>query len=139
MDTGTWTRQHATGEALAKGFIVCVHWAVASGRPVYVLGNCTCLCSNEAEVGSAVQKSGIPRDEVYITTKVGGVEGGVAQPQRYGRVYLLANAFDKTARNHSVFSFLLQVWNADHGYEATIKACEQSLQKCVVQYAYVVR
>ena len=30
------------------------------------------LCSNEAEVGSAVRKSGIPREEVYITTKVGG-------------------------------------------------------------------
>ena len=30
-----------------------------------------CDCSNEAEVGSAVRKSGIPRDEVYITTKVG--------------------------------------------------------------------
>ena len=29
-------------------------------------------CSNEAEVGSAVRKSDIPRDEVYITTKVGG-------------------------------------------------------------------
>ena len=29
--------------------------------------------SNEAEVGSAVRKSGIPRDEVYITTKVSGL------------------------------------------------------------------
>lgn len=36
-----------------------------------------CFCAyarsrNEAEVGSAVRKSGIPREEVYITTKVGG-------------------------------------------------------------------
>lgn len=30
---------------------------------------------NEAQVGSAVQKSGIPREDVYITTKVGGWAG----------------------------------------------------------------
>ena len=29
-----------------------------------------CLYRNEGEVGAAIRKSGIPREEIYVTTKV---------------------------------------------------------------------
>ncbi len=43
---------------------------------------------NERDVGAAVRDSGIPRDEVFVTTKL---------------------------------------WNADHGYDAALRACDASL------------
>ena len=45
---------------------------------------------NEEDVGAAIAQSGIPRDEVFITTKL---------------------------------------WNADHGYDATLRACRASLKR----------
>lgn len=43
---------------------------------------------NEADVGDAIAASGVPRGEVFVTTKL---------------------------------------WNSDHGYDATLRACEASL------------
>ncbi len=45
---------------------------------------------NERDVGAAVRDSGIPRDQVFVTTKL---------------------------------------WNADHGYDATLRACDASLAR----------
>lgn len=51
--------------------------------------------NNEKEIGNAVKESGIPRHEIFVTTKVG---------------------------------------NADHGYDATIKAFERSLEELSMEY-----
>jgi len=48
------------------------------------------LYANEREVGLAIRGSGVPREEVFVTTKL---------------------------------------WNRDHGYESTIRACERSLRE----------
>jgi diketogulonate reductase-like aldo/keto reductase len=45
---------------------------------------------NERDVGAALAESGVPRDEVFVTTKL---------------------------------------WNADHGYDAALRACDQSLDR----------
>jgi diketogulonate reductase-like aldo/keto reductase len=50
---------------------------------------------NEADVGAGVRESGVPRSEVFLTTKL---------------------------------------WNQDHGYDATLRACEASLQQLGVDY-----
>jgi diketogulonate reductase-like aldo/keto reductase len=50
---------------------------------------------NETDVGQALHDSGVPRDQVFITTKL---------------------------------------WNADHGYEAAILACEASLKRLGLDY-----
>ncbi len=48
------------------------------------------IYNNEADVGKALRDSGIPRDQVFITTKL---------------------------------------WNADQGYESTLRACDESLRR----------
>lgn len=48
------------------------------------------IYGNEGDVGEAVRRSGIPRDEVFVTTKL---------------------------------------WNSDHGYEETLRACDASLRR----------
>jgi diketogulonate reductase-like aldo/keto reductase len=53
------------------------------------------MYGNEADVGHAVRMSGIPRDEIFVTTKLS---------------------------------------NADHGYDSTLCACEQSLAKLGLTY-----
>lgn len=53
------------------------------------------IYGNERSVGKAVRESGIPREDIFITTKL---------------------------------------WNADHGYEATIDACEASLDQLGLDY-----
>jgi diketogulonate reductase-like aldo/keto reductase len=53
------------------------------------------IYGNEAGVGKAIQRSGIPREEIFLTTKV---------------------------------------WNADQGYDATLRAFEESRQKLGVSY-----
>ena len=53
------------------------------------------LYGNEEDVGAAVRASGVPREEVFITTKV---------------------------------------WNADHGYEAALRAGEASLRRLGIGY-----
>lgn len=50
---------------------------------------------NEAEVGEAVRKSGIAREEVFITSKL---------------------------------------WNSNHGYDETFRACEHSLKTMGMEY-----
>ncbi|WP_082235679.1 aldo/keto reductase [Halobacillus massiliensis] len=50
---------------------------------------------NERQVGEAIAKSNVPREELFITTKV---------------------------------------WNADQGYDATIKAMDESLEKLGLEY-----
>jgi methylglyoxal/glyoxal reductase len=53
------------------------------------------IYGNEKGVGRALRDSGIPREELFITTKL---------------------------------------WNEDQGYERTIKACEESLEKLGLDY-----
>jgi diketogulonate reductase-like aldo/keto reductase len=53
------------------------------------------LYANEREVGKAIKESGLPRNDVFVTTKVG---------------------------------------NGDHGYDATLRAFEKSLQRLGMDY-----
>jgi diketogulonate reductase-like aldo/keto reductase len=53
------------------------------------------MYGNEEDVGIALKKSGIPREEVFITTKL---------------------------------------WNSEHGYQKTLNACEESLEKLGLPY-----
>ena len=53
------------------------------------------IYGNEADVGNAIRRSGIPRDQIFITTKL---------------------------------------WNADQGYETTLKAIDESLEKLQLDY-----
>ncbi|MCO5591311.1 hypothetical protein L7F22_045292 [Adiantum nelumboides] len=53
------------------------------------------LYQNEQAVGRAIRASKIPREEIFITTKL---------------------------------------WNSDHGYASTLRACEQSLKELGVEY-----
>jgi len=61
----------------------------------YRLIDTAAIYRNEKDVGGALQKSGIPRKDIFLTTKL---------------------------------------WNSDHGYDATIKACEESLKKLNLSY-----
>ena len=69
-----------------------VRWALEAG---YRLVDTAMIYHNEAGVGKAVRESGIPREQVFVTTKL---------------------------------------WNADHGYNSTIHACEQSLKTLNMDY-----
>jgi diketogulonate reductase-like aldo/keto reductase len=53
------------------------------------------MYGNEEDVGIAVKKSGVPREEIFITTKL---------------------------------------WNSEHGYQKTLNACEESLEKLGLSY-----
>ncbi len=53
------------------------------------------IYGNEADVGKAVSRSGIPREEIFVTTKL---------------------------------------WNADQGYDSTLKACQKSLRTMNLEY-----
>lgn len=64
-----------------------VRWALELG---YRHIDTAAVYGNEADVGLAIRESGIPREDIFVTTKL---------------------------------------WNADHGYEQAIKACEESLRK----------
>ncbi len=48
------------------------------------------IYQNEADVGAAIRESGVPRERVFVTTKL---------------------------------------WNSDHGYDRTLRACDQSLAR----------
>jgi len=74
-------------------------WQVPPGAPTrksvasalecgYRLVDTAKLYANEEDVGAVLRERGLPRDEVFVTTKL---------------------------------------WNSDHGYESTLKACEASL------------
>ena len=53
------------------------------------------IYGNEADVGEAVRKSGVPREQLFVTTKL---------------------------------------WNADQGYDSTLRACEASLKRLGFDY-----
>jgi len=61
----------------------------------YRLIDTAAIYENEGDVGGALHKSGVPREDIFITTKL---------------------------------------WNSDHGYNSTIKACETSLKKLGLSY-----
>ncbi len=76
-------------------------WQIPSGRPTqhavrwaldagYRLIDTAKLYRNEADVGLAVRESGLPRDDVFVTTKL---------------------------------------WNTDHGYDAALRAFDESLKR----------
>lgn len=69
-----------------------VRWALEAG---YRLVDTAAFYKNEAGVGKAVHDSGIPREQIFVTTKL---------------------------------------WNADHGFKSTIRACEQSLKALRMDY-----
>jgi diketogulonate reductase-like aldo/keto reductase len=67
------------------------HDAVAEALRVgYRLVDTARAYRNEADVGAAVRESGVPRDEIFVTTKL---------------------------------------WNADHGYDRTLGAMDESLER----------
>jgi len=53
------------------------------------------IYGNEQSVGAAIKKSGIPREQIFVTTKL---------------------------------------WNDHHGYESTLKACDDSLKRLGLDY-----
>ncbi len=72
--------------------IDAVEQAIKTG---YRLIDTAMIYKNEAGVGNAIAKAGIPREELFITTKV---------------------------------------WNADHGYNNTLRAFETSIEKLGLNY-----
>lgn len=69
-----------------------IHWALEAG---YRHIDTAAVYGNEKGVGAAIKSSGVPREEIFVTTKV---------------------------------------WNADQGYESTLKACDESLRKLGMDY-----
>jgi diketogulonate reductase-like aldo/keto reductase len=75
--------QAASGEETRRA----VRWALGAG---YRHLDTARIYGNEADIGAALRDSGIPRDDVFVTTKL---------------------------------------WNSDHGYDRTLKACTDSLAR----------
>ncbi len=71
---------------------LAVKWALESG---YRHIDTATFYANERDVGVAIKESEIPREEIFVTTKL---------------------------------------WNGDHGYEKTLRACEESLEKLQLEY-----
>lgn len=69
-----------------------VKWALEAG---YRLIDTAAAYKNEESVGEGIRQSGIPRDEIFVTTKL---------------------------------------WNADQGYESTLKAFDESLKKLELEF-----
>lgn len=69
-----------------------VKWALEAG---YRLIDTAAAYKNEESVGEGIRQSGVPRDEIFVTTKL---------------------------------------WNADQGYESTLKAFDESLKKLELEY-----
>lgn len=61
----------------------------------YRLIDTASIYGNETAVGAAIRQSGLPRDELFVTTKL---------------------------------------WNTDQGYDQTLRACRQSLDKLQLDY-----
>ena len=85
LGIGTWAL------TMKKGY-QAILWALEKG--IRLIDTAT-IYGNEKKVGSAIKDSGIPRDKIFLTTKV---------------------------------------WNADQGYEGTLKAFEESIRKLNVTY-----
>ncbi|WP_207695090.1 aldo/keto reductase [Enterococcus sp. DIV0212c] len=69
-----------------------VKWALEAG---YRLIDTAAAYKNEVSVGEGIRTSGVPRNEIFVTTKL---------------------------------------WNADQGYESTLKAFDESLKKLELDY-----
>ena len=69
-----------------------VLWALEAG---YRHIDTARIYGNEEDVGTAIRESGLPRSQVYVTTKV---------------------------------------WNDDQGYDATLRACDESLKRLGIDY-----
>jgi len=69
-----------------------VRWALEAG---YRHLDTAKIYGNEADVGEAIRASGLPRGEVFVTTKL---------------------------------------WNSDHGYDKTLRACDGSLKRLGLSY-----
>ncbi|MDR0136158.1 aldo/keto reductase [Metabacillus idriensis] len=69
-----------------------VKWAIEAG---YKSIDTAAVYGNEEGVGQGIKESGVPREELFITTKV---------------------------------------WNADQGYESTLKAFDESMKKLGLEY-----
>ncbi len=69
-----------------------IRWALEAGCR---LVDTATLYKNETGVGKALRESGVPREQLFVTTKL---------------------------------------WNADHGYENTLRACETSLRALGLDY-----
>ena len=85
LGLGTWQMQ---GGDVEKA-LLC---ALETG---YRLIDTAAIYENEENVGKALRLSGIPRKDIFVTTKL---------------------------------------WNSDHGYDSTIKACNKSLRKLGLSY-----
>jgi diketogulonate reductase-like aldo/keto reductase len=85
LGLGVW--QSAPG-AETRGAVL------AALRAGYRLVDTARAYRNEDDVGAAVRESGVPRKDVFITTKV---------------------------------------WNSDHGYDRTLRACDESLSRLGVE------
>ncbi|KKM81831.1 hypothetical protein LCGC14_1325800 [marine sediment metagenome] len=85
LGIGTWAL------TMKKGY-QAILWALEKG--IRLIDTAT-IYGNEKKVGSAIKDSGIPRDKIFLTTKV---------------------------------------WNADQGYEGTLKAFEESIRKLNITY-----
>jgi methylglyoxal/glyoxal reductase len=59
-----------------------VDWALKAG---YRLIDTAAMYGNEADVGAAVRASGIPREEIFVTTKLWHTDHGFEAAQRAGR------------------------------------------------------
>jgi diketogulonate reductase-like aldo/keto reductase len=81
LGLGVW--QAAAGDETRNA----VRWALEAG---YRLVDTARAYRNEEDVGAAIRESGIPREELFVTTKL---------------------------------------WNSDHGYDSTLRACDGSLSR----------
>ncbi|BDG01007.1 aldo/keto reductase [Anaeromyxobacter oryzae] len=63
---------------------------LAALRAGYRLVDTARAYRNEEDVGAAIRESGLPREEVFVTTKL---------------------------------------WNSDHGYDSTLRACDESIRR----------
>ncbi|MFD2305730.1 aldo/keto reductase [Enterococcus termitis] len=86
LGLGVWKVEDGT-EAVDS-----VKWALESG---YRLIDTAAAYKNEAGVGKGIRESGVPREEIFVTTKL---------------------------------------WNADQGYESTLKAFDESLKRLDLDY-----
>ncbi len=85
---GLGVYQSPPGEATRNA----VKWALEYG---YRHVDTARIYGNEKDVGLGVRESGVPREDVFITTKL---------------------------------------WNSDHGYDSTLRACEGSLKRLGLKY-----
>lgn len=85
LGLGVWNMKEKTYEA--------VRWALDAG---YRHLDCASVYGNEADVGRAIRDSGIPRGEIFLTSKLfsgdlrsGNIDGGIAGSlERLGTDYL---------------------------------------------------